>query len=140
MEQYSYYVKVNEENIVIEMFSDAMRQPDENSLFLEKGNERFLMYNLLDDNFIYKYKLNNYENGVATIIERSDNDKLSELNQTKWQEIRQIRNDKLSKCDWIFLNDSKYKDNENWKTYRQSLRDLPQNQTDPFNIIWPNKP
>jgi hypothetical protein len=24
-----------------------------------------------------------------------------------------------------------------WAAYRQALRDLPQTQTDPFNIVWP---
>lgn len=27
-----------------------------------------------------------------------------------------------------------------WASYRQALRDLPQNTTDPFNPVWPVKP
>lgn len=27
-----------------------------------------------------------------------------------------------------------------WSSYRQALRDLPENTTDPFNPVWPVKP
>ena len=29
---------------------------------------------------------------------------------------------------------------DEWKTYRQSLRDLPANTSDPANPTWPTKP
>lgn len=49
--------------------------------------------------------------------------------------LRPERNHRLSKCDWIT---SKYADSgeaipDNWKTYRQTLRDLPSNV-----LIWLN--
>lgn len=59
----------------------------------------------------------------------------------KWNEVRMIRNQYLSECDWTQLEDAPFntsKKNE-WKTYRQALRDIT-NQQDPFNIIWPTKP
>ena len=42
-------------------------------------------------------------------------------------EIRQIRNQKLSETDYLAMSDNTMPDNI--KTWRQSLRDLPQNNT-----------
>ena len=37
------------------------------------------------------------------------------------------RNKKLAESDWTQFNDVELDDKEEWKTYRQSLRDLPAN-------------
>tara|TARA_R100000654_G_scaffold8321_1_gene19657 strand:+ start:868 stop:1137 length:270 start_codon:yes stop_codon:yes gene_type:complete len=58
------------------------------------------------------------------------------LNQ-KWQEIRNKRNSLLAECDWRAFSDVTLSDE--WKTYRQELRDVP-TQSDPDNITWPTKP
>ena len=58
------------------------------------------------------------------------------LNQ-KWQEIRNKRNSLLAECDWRAFSDVTLSDE--WKTYRQALRDVP-TQSDPDNITWPTKP
>ena len=59
----------------------------------------------------------------------------------KWAEIRDHRNTLLSECDWTVLIDSPVSGSvlENWKTYRQGLRDVT-TQSNPFNIVWPTKP
>ena len=57
------------------------------------------------------------------------------LNQ-KWQEIRNKRNSLLAECDWRAFSDVTLSDE--WKTYRQALRDVPTQSID--NIIWPTKP
>lgn len=58
----------------------------------------------------------------------------------KWAEIREHRNELLKECDWTVLSDSPLSgSNENWKTYRQELRDVT-NQENPFNIVWPTQP
>ena len=36
--------------------------------------------------------------------------------------------------------DLEAEESDDWKTYRQALRDLPSNTTDPFNPTWPTKP
>ena len=60
--------------------------------------------------------------------------------------LREKRNEKLAESDWTILSDSQLtttKQNE-WKTYRQALRDLPPNQTPTdtklSNITWPTEP
>ena len=59
----------------------------------------------------------------------------------KWQEVRTQRNTLLADTDSKIL---KYLEvgqavPENTVAYRQALRDIPQNQTDPFAIVWPTE-
>jgi len=59
--------------------------------------------------------------------------------ESKWITIRELRDSLLSECDWTQLSDSPQYTNNDWKTYRQSLRDIT-SQTNPFSISWPAKP
>jgi hypothetical protein len=59
--------------------------------------------------------------------------------QNKWAETRKRRDGLLSLCDWTQVADAPVDDLQ-WAVYRQALRDLPQTQTDPFNIVWPEPP
>jgi hypothetical protein len=66
----------------------------------------------------------------------------SEINyriEIKWNEIRNLRDQLLLESDWTQLADSPQATNDNWKIYRQSLRDIT-SQSNPFNISWPAKP
>ena len=67
--------------------------------------------------------------------------------KTKWDakiaaqplaDLRGVRNDKLAETDWLANSDVTMSDA--WKTYRQALRDLPANTSDPANPTWPTKP
>tara|TARA_R100001015_G_C4578379_1_gene135285 strand:+ start:616 stop:966 length:351 start_codon:yes stop_codon:yes gene_type:complete len=55
-----------------------------------------------------------------------------------WKVLRQIRDKKLFETDWMANSDVTMSDA--WKTYRQALRDLPANTSDPANPTWPTKP
>ena len=57
-----------------------------------------------------------------------------------WEQIRSQRNYHLSQTDWIFAPDVTLKNKEAWLTYRQALRDLPQNFETPEEVVWPEKP
>jgi hypothetical protein len=59
--------------------------------------------------------------------------------ETKWIEIKDIRNELLQECDWTQLSDIPSETKSIWTTYRQELRDIT-NQANPFNIVWPVKP
>jgi hypothetical protein len=61
--------------------------------------------------------------------------------EIKWEEIRETRNTLLSECDWTQFQDSPITGSKltEWQTYRQSLRDVT-NQENPYNITWPTKP
>ena len=60
--------------------------------------------------------------------------------------LRRIRNTKLKESDWSQMPDSPLSDakKEEWKTYRQALRDIPVTQPTPNsaleNISWPTEP
>ena len=68
----------------------------------------------------------------------------SRLTPMRWDSLRKERNDKLAESDAYVLPDrwSAYTSEQQtaWATYRQALRDLPQNTQDPFNPVWPTKP
>eukprot|EP00918_Siedleckia_nematoides_P027675 GHVU01059619.1.p1 GENE.GHVU01059619.1~~GHVU01059619.1.p1 ORF type:complete len:110 (+),score=10.28 GHVU01059619.1:304-633(+) len=53
-------------------------------------------------------------------------------------ELRQQRNRLIAETDYLALSDATMTDD--MKTYRQTLRDLPANTTDPANPVWPTKP
>jgi hypothetical protein len=84
----------------------------------------------------------NCQTGEVIEIELTDeeiavveNDALS----SAWSRLRTKRNTLLTKCDWTVLGDSPTS-TAAWKVYRQALRDLPANTTDPFNVDWPTPP
>ena len=59
-----------------------------------------------------------------------------------WKELREERDKRLSQCDWVTLKaySTAAPVPEEWKTYMQTLRDLPTNTTDPSNPVWPTPP
>ena len=56
-----------------------------------------------------------------------------------WKGLRVKRDSLLAASDWTVLSDSPTS-TAAWKTYRQALRDLPANTTDPSNPVWPTPP
>ena len=54
--------------------------------------------------------------------------------------LRKQRNEKLSTTDWTQSRDITLSNDNDWKTYRQALRDLPANTSDPKNPTWPSEP
>jgi len=63
-----------------------------------------------------------------------------------YAELRSTRDTLLADSDWTQVGDlvssgAMTSDKlAEWKTYRQSLRDLPANTSDPSSITWPTKP
>lgn len=53
--------------------------------------------------------------------------------------VRADRNKKLSDCDWTQLADAPV-DDLAWATYRQALRDIPNQEGFPWNVTWPTEP
>ena len=70
------------------------------------------------------------------VTDTDDADK-SRLTKNKWREVRSERDRLLADTDWRATSDRTLTDN--WRDYRQALRDVP-NQTDPYNITWPTAP
>jgi hypothetical protein len=53
--------------------------------------------------------------------------------------IRYQRNQLLLACDWTQISDSTA-DKEAWATYRQELRDITEQNSDPKKIVFPTQP
>ena len=92
--------------------------------------------------------MNKMINGVVVAmttaeIEEFNAKKITDVQITarKWELIRTERNNKLKETDWVVTKASEtgVAVSDDWKTYRQALRDVP-TQSDPDNITWPTKP
>lgn len=59
--------------------------------------------------------------------------------EKKAERIRLTRDKKLVQSDWTQVADAPV-DQSAWATYRQSLRDIPQQAGFPSNVVWPTKP
>jgi hypothetical protein len=59
-----------------------------------------------------------------------------------YDRMRQMRNDRLTVCDWTQANDTQLSEEsvDDWQVYRQALRDLPATTSDPTNPDWPSAP
>jgi len=53
--------------------------------------------------------------------------------------IRDDRNKRLADCDWTQLPDAPV-DRTIWAAYREELRNVPQQEGFPWNVIWPEQP
>ena len=76
-------------------------------------------------------------NGVATPKSAAEIEEF-EVGRA-WSDLRNSRNFLLQGCDWTQVSDAPV-DATAWATYRQQLRDLPANTTDPRNVVWPEPP
>jgi hypothetical protein len=60
-------------------------------------------------------------------------------NEYFYDRIRLWRDRELLSCDWTQLGDSTANKSA-WAEYRQELRDLPAQNTDPKKIVFPTRP
>lgn len=67
-------------------------------------------------------------------------DETSEISdEWVWERLRHRRNNLLGACDLKVIIDAPW-DVAPWKAYRQALRDLPADTSDPRQAIWPVSP
>jgi len=91
--------------------------------------------------------IQNAETGETTIVAFTPEEEAQfweRRTPLAWEILRAERNQALAESDSYVLPDrwARYtaEQQSSWSTYRQELRDLPQNTTDPFNPVWPVKP
>lgn len=84
---------------------------------------------------------NAYHNGELNIAEFPENEEDHEYSHKK-SEIIQRRNILLNDSDYLMMIDYPISDEKKQeiKVYRQALRDIPQQDGFPDNIVWPEKP
>ena len=60
----------------------------------------------------------------------------------EWTRLRNIRNTRLRASDFTQIADAPLtaEKKTEWLSYRQALRDLPQNTVNPFDVTWPTQP
>jgi len=83
----------------------------------------------------------NWNGSGFDIIPFSEDEKNGRIAEI-WRNVRNRREELLSKTDWAVLPDSQLseeKKNE-FLSYRQKLRNIPQEFSDPSQIIWPQEP
>lgn len=66
-------------------------------------------------------------------------EELAAVTEQEKKAARAERNLRLARSDWTQMPDSPV-DKELWKTYRQALRDLPQQEGFPWGMAWPQPP
>jgi hypothetical protein len=149
------YLKINEDQSITYPFSiTQLRKDNPNTSFPENINiETLLEYNIhqvievaRDTNYLKNYTETlpiliygvYYQNWDIT---DATEEEINQRIESQWSQIRSIRNQYLSDCDWTQLSDSPLTAEQKtaWATYRQELRDITL-QEDPFNIVWPTKP
>lgn len=84
---------------------------------------------------------NAYNNGELNIVEFPENEEDHEYSRKK-SEIIHRRNLLLSESDYLMMVDYPISDEKKQeiKVYRQALRDIPQQDGFPDNIVFPEKP
>ena len=95
---------------------------------------------------IFEQAVEDYNNEKQRIQDELD---AFETSRDYWEELRVLRNQRLSDCDWTQVADVQLSDAQKaeWTLYRRQLRDLPENITDSKPLVldqnhpsWPTKP
>ena len=89
----------------------------------------------------YASKRDSEIEGVQSHFIGDDDAKDARLLAEEWTNIRRERTRLLAETDWMAMSDNTV--SAAWKTYRQELRDLPDDQsskTSYDDIVWPSKP
>lgn len=89
-------------------------------------------------------------NGDSVPSESAVNSKINQINNAKpMVELRRQRDAKLTDTDWVVTkaDETNSAVADNWKTYRQALRDLPSSANPQLdsednltNVTWPTEP
>lgn len=90
----------------------------------------------------YKYDASNDQIVIDTNPPQPPTPTQEDFDKFDLELIRAERNGLLSGTDWTQVPDSPLTDakKEEWKVYRQSLRDLPSSNPTKATVNWPTKP
>jgi hypothetical protein len=83
---------------------------------------------------------------VNTITKPSEEEILSYSDEVditlEWKIVRKKRNELLQNSDWTQLLDSDLTPEKTleWREYRTELRSIPQNFSNPFDVVFPSTP
>lgn len=140
-----HYIRIREDGCIVDGFSDAFRQPSEEDICInDKGGYQFRLFqggeenpSLFDWNGIPRYKWD----GTQT-VERTEEELEVDRLPCIAAQARAQRDKLLADCDWTQTLDAPIDTDtkEAYRVYRQALRDIPQQEGFPRDIIWPELP
>jgi hypothetical protein len=108
-----------------------------------KDNENAYFFDVPDESLKDCYVCDLYNGVPALFLDQVKVDEReASILESKFQEMRDTRNQLLRESDFVMLSDSPYdsqKKNQ-YIQYRKALRDLPSNIVDINNFEWPIKP
>ena len=113
-------------------FKDCLEQDVQNSL-AEGCSYLEVTEDILAPELKYKHVLN------GILQDLPSEQKEAEVLATEWKRLKKARKTLLNQSDWTQVPDEPV-ESAAWAVYRQQLRDLPANTTDPRNVEWPVPP
>ncbi len=89
-----------------------------------------------------RFKIVNGERIQLTVEEEAELEAQAEAADLDMSMVRGQRDGLLRSTDWTQLGDATLGDHtaEEWRTYRQALKDIPQNHTRVSTVVWPETP
>ncbi len=81
-----------------------------------------------------------YGKTLQQVLNLSDEEVEKIILDAKWNQIRDIRDTELKNSDWTQGADVPESIKGPWAIYRNDLRNLPQQDVAPEDLIWPTKP
>ena len=149
------YIKLNNDNIEKFPYSIGdLRKENSNTSFPRiLGNDLLATFNVFPvseqdkpdtDRFSYAVKrhLPELVDGAWVIlwdVVQKTAEELAEDDERQAESVRDSRNRMLAETDWTQLEDAPI-DRTVWATYRQALRDVPEQNEFPWEVTWPTKP
>ena len=127
----TYFVYLNEGGYIVSEFAD------------ETDADNLITAN--DDGVMSKVAAPSDSNSVKYLKYVNDDfiaETQQDINDESFINLRAERNTLLAASDWTQASDSPLSDGKKieWASYRQILRDLPANTSDPSNASYPDKP
>jgi len=145
-----HYIRVDENNNIIKVFSDEFEQPENSDILLRDnatrqfyfeftGGERLYNPSLKDNNNCYLYA---YDGKKVLKKQESEIKSSIEYKESKFKELRAKRNGFLNRCDVVYCNADRWEnyteeEKETIRNYKQKLRDLPEQNENPDLIEFP---
>jgi hypothetical protein len=117
---------------------DSFPFREDDSLTRPPGPDEFIIPDDLEIDAIQAVR--EPETGAISIV--TDPVKFQKKREYWLPRLREDRNKRLSESDWTQISDAPLTEDQKtaWRTYRQSLRDLPASTNDPSRPVWPSRP
>lgn len=115
--------------------------------FDEHGSVDFVVDGFLDDvwfeNIVHRYrpKMQDETNiACRAWLENNTPEIYQEPDFVAIARVKEEKNRRLAECDWRMVIDYQGDDQDQWREYRQRLRNIKNQEGYPHNIDWPEMP